>query len=144
MYIHDSPGKGSRKRSEDIKQSKSIILLQYNLVNFCFSLFVCGSSIQSFMVTYVQFVREMSLIAKKYSMYLQFETLQGFIIPIIILYSPFTLRCYTVQSIVRTGQRSRYSEIYLTCPDRPRDKSSLLYNGYQICFLKGKAAGAWH
>jgi len=34
-------------------------------------------------------------------------------------------------------------EIFSTCPDRPWDPPSLLYNGYQV-LSRGRAARVWH
>jgi len=40
------------------------------------------------------------------------------------------------------GIKSRWGEIFRTCPDRPCGAPSLLCNGYRV-FPGGKAAGAW-
>jgi len=40
------------------------------------------------------------------------------------------------------GIKSRWGEIFRTCPDRSRGPPSLLYNGYRV-FPGSKAAGAW-
>jgi hypothetical protein len=40
------------------------------------------------------------------------------------------------------GSNPGGGEIFRTCPDRPWDSPSLIYNGYWV-FLRGKAAGAW-
>jgi len=41
------------------------------------------------------------------------------------------------------GIESWWGKIFRTCPDRPWDPPSLLYNGYRV-FPGGKAAEAWH
>jgi hypothetical protein len=40
------------------------------------------------------------------------------------------------------GSNSGGGEIFHTCPDRPSDPPSLLYNGCRV-FPGGKPAGAW-